>query len=70
MGDIGSLMKSDVAAIGTYKEFFMDDNEGYDIRDGDKICCAAIGRLTWSGIKVIVNAFECFQKLITKHHKV
>ena len=48
----------------------MEDNEGCDMHDGDKIGCAEIGRLTGSKNKVIINEFEDFQKLIAKFHKV
>ena len=68
--DIGSLMKSDGAAIGVSRVLDMEDNQGCDMHDGDKIGCAAIGRLTRSKNKVIINAFEDFQKLIAKFHKV
>ena len=67
---IGSLMKSDGAAIGVSISLDMEDNEGCIMHDGDKICCEAIGRLTRSRNKVIINTFEYCQKLISKFYTV
>ena len=67
---IGSLTKSDSAAIAVSRVLEMEDNEVCNIHDGDKIGCEVIGRLTRSKNKVIINAFEDCHKLIEKFHKV
>ena len=56
--DIGTLMKSDGAAIGVSRVLEIEDDKGCDTHDGDKIGCAAIGRLARSRNKVIVNPFN------------
>ena len=68
--NIVSLMKSDGVAIGIYRVLEIEDDEGYCTHDGDKIGCVEIGRLTHSKNKVIINAFEYFQKLIEKFLKI
>ena len=48
----------------------MEDDEGYDMHDGDKIGCPEIGRLIRSRNKVIINPFDDCQSFITKFYKV
>ena len=55
--EIGSLMKSDGAAIVVSRALDMEDNEGCDMHDGEKIGCAAICRLTRSKNNIIINVF-------------
>ena len=48
----------------------MEDDEGCEMYDGDKIGCTAIGTLNLSKRNNIINDFEDCQKLIEKFHKV
>ena len=56
--DIGSLIKSDGAAISVSRALCMEDNGGCDMNDCDTFCCADISILIRSRNKVIVNAFK------------
>ena len=58
--DIGSLMKSDGAVIGSPKAFDTEDNEVCGTRDSNKIACVTIGMLVQPRSKLIFNALEDF----------
>ena len=67
--DVSTLIKSDGAAIGVSRELEMEENEGCDMNDGNNIGSAAIGRLTRSRSKVVINEFKCCLELIEKFYK-
>ena len=48
----------------------MEENEGFDMHNGDKIGSTAIGRLTWSRSKIMMNELKPRQELIGKFYKI
>ena len=70
VSQIIALAVQDGAALGVAKHLGMDEVEGCDMHDGDKIGQSAIGELVRSKMKVAINPFEDGKAIVQKFHKM
>ena len=70
VSEIVSLAVQDGAALGVARQLDMDEVEGCDMHDGDKIGQAAIGELVRTRMKVPINPFTDGKEIVTKFHKM
>ena len=64
------LMVSDRAALGVARVAGVDEIEGCDMHDGDKVGSAATGKLTRSANGAVVNEFALGRGVMSRAHKM